>query len=56
MKKKQLDISDFSIYWDSNCTLWGDLLHGELQVPCVQFTQLSGPSVHAHQQDLKKNP
>ncbi|XP_025027200.1 vacuolar protein sorting-associated protein 13D isoform X1 [Python bivittatus] len=31
MKKKQLDISDFSIYWDSDCTLWGDLLPGELQ-------------------------
>ncbi|XP_058017026.1 intermembrane lipid transfer protein VPS13D [Ahaetulla prasina] len=31
MKKKQLDISDFSIYWDSHCTLWGDMLPGELQ-------------------------
>ncbi|XP_070615164.1 intermembrane lipid transfer protein VPS13D isoform X2 [Erythrolamprus reginae] len=31
MKKKQLDISDFSIYWDSHCTLWGDLLPAELQ-------------------------
>ncbi|KAK9392132.1 vacuolar protein sorting-associated protein 13D [Crotalus adamanteus] len=31
MKKKQLDISDFSIYWDSSCSLWGDLLPGELQ-------------------------
>uniref|UniRef100_A0A670ZLE6 Vacuolar protein sorting 13 homolog D n=1 Tax=Pseudonaja textilis TaxID=8673 RepID=A0A670ZLE6_PSETE len=32
MKKKQLDISDFSIYWDSHCTLWGDMLPAELQV------------------------
>ncbi|KAL7978616.1 hypothetical protein Chor_005598 [Crotalus horridus] len=31
MKKKQLDISDFSIYWDSSCSLCGDSLPGELQ-------------------------
>ncbi|XP_013925695.1 PREDICTED: vacuolar protein sorting-associated protein 13D, partial [Thamnophis sirtalis] len=31
MKKKRLDISDFSIYWDSQCSLWGDMLPGELQ-------------------------
>ncbi|XP_054856929.1 intermembrane lipid transfer protein VPS13D isoform X2 [Eublepharis macularius] len=31
MRKKQLDIADFSIYWDTNCTLMGDLPPGELQ-------------------------
>ncbi|XP_072833810.2 intermembrane lipid transfer protein VPS13D [Pogona vitticeps] len=31
MKKKQLDIADFSIYWDTDCTLLGDLPPGELQ-------------------------
>ncbi|XP_044308193.1 vacuolar protein sorting-associated protein 13D isoform X3 [Varanus komodoensis] len=31
MKKKQLDISDFSIYWDTDCALLGDLPPGELQ-------------------------
>ncbi|KAE8593143.1 hypothetical protein XENTR_v10019000 [Xenopus tropicalis] len=31
MKKKQLDIADFSVYWDVNTTLLGDLPPGELQ-------------------------
>ncbi|XP_063001311.1 intermembrane lipid transfer protein VPS13D isoform X8 [Elgaria multicarinata webbii] len=31
MKKKQLDIADFSIYWDTDCALLGDLPPGELQ-------------------------
>ncbi|XP_067328891.1 intermembrane lipid transfer protein VPS13D isoform X8 [Anolis sagrei] len=31
MKKKQLDIADFSIYWDPGCVLLGDLPPGELQ-------------------------
>ncbi|XP_066494000.1 intermembrane lipid transfer protein VPS13D [Tiliqua scincoides] len=31
MKKKQLDIDNFSIYWDTDCTLLGDLPAGELQ-------------------------
>uniref|UniRef100_A0A8C8S437 Vacuolar protein sorting 13 homolog D n=1 Tax=Pelusios castaneus TaxID=367368 RepID=A0A8C8S437_9SAUR len=31
MRKKQLDVSDFSIYWDTYCTLLGDLPLGELQ-------------------------
>ncbi|KAM4703144.1 intermembrane lipid transfer protein VPS13D [Rhinophrynus dorsalis] len=31
MRKKQLDVADFSIYWDVNSTLLGDLPPGELQ-------------------------
>ncbi|XP_042334804.1 vacuolar protein sorting-associated protein 13D isoform X2 [Sceloporus undulatus] len=31
MKKKQLEIADFSIYWDTKCVLLGDLPPGELQ-------------------------
>ncbi|XP_053136918.1 intermembrane lipid transfer protein VPS13D isoform X2 [Hemicordylus capensis] len=31
MKKKQLEIADFSIYWDTDCALLGDLPAGELQ-------------------------
>uniref|UniRef100_A0ACB8EE41 Vacuolar protein sorting-associated protein 13D n=1 Tax=Sphaerodactylus townsendi TaxID=933632 RepID=A0ACB8EE41_9SAUR len=31
MRKKQLEIADFSIYWDTRCTLMGDLPPGELQ-------------------------
>ncbi|XP_077787399.1 intermembrane lipid transfer protein VPS13D isoform X3 [Podarcis muralis] len=31
MKKKQLDIADFSIYWDIDSSLMGDLPPGELQ-------------------------
>ncbi|XP_006866437.1 PREDICTED: vacuolar protein sorting-associated protein 13D isoform X2 [Chrysochloris asiatica] len=31
MRKKQLDVAEFSIYWDVDCTLLGDLPHGELQ-------------------------
>ncbi|XP_043387413.1 vacuolar protein sorting-associated protein 13D isoform X3 [Chelonia mydas] len=31
MRKKQLDVADFSIYWDTCCTLLGDLPLGELQ-------------------------
>ncbi|XP_077168382.1 intermembrane lipid transfer protein VPS13D isoform X2 [Paroedura picta] len=31
MRKKQLEIADFSIYWDTDCTLMGDLPPGELQ-------------------------
>ncbi|XP_061458181.1 intermembrane lipid transfer protein VPS13D isoform X3 [Rhineura floridana] len=31
MKKKQLEIADFSIYWDTDCALMGDLPPGELQ-------------------------
>ncbi|KAG8434275.1 hypothetical protein GDO86_012595 [Hymenochirus boettgeri] len=31
MKKKQLDVADFSIYWDENSSLLGDLPPGELQ-------------------------
>lgn len=32
MRKKQLDVADFSVYWDTNCTLLGDLPPGQLQV------------------------
>lgn len=32
MRKKQLDVADFSIYWDTSCTLLGDLPPGQLQV------------------------
>ncbi|XP_034358412.1 LOW QUALITY PROTEIN: intermembrane lipid transfer protein VPS13D [Arvicanthis niloticus] len=31
MRKKRLDVADFSIYWDVNCTLLGDLPQAELQ-------------------------
>ncbi|XP_047579572.1 intermembrane lipid transfer protein VPS13D isoform X3 [Lutra lutra] len=31
MRKKQLDVADFSIYWDAHCTLLGDLPQVELQ-------------------------
>ncbi|XP_043916363.1 vacuolar protein sorting-associated protein 13D [Protopterus annectens] len=31
MKKKQLDITDFSVYWDHDCKLLGDLPPGEVQ-------------------------
>ncbi|NWY00497.1 VP13D protein, partial [Nothoprocta ornata] len=31
MRKKQLDIADFSVYWDTDCTLLGDLPPGQLQ-------------------------
>ncbi|KAM9299302.1 intermembrane lipid transfer protein VPS13D [Gastrophryne carolinensis] len=31
MRKKQLEVEDFSIYWDVNSTLLGDLPQGELQ-------------------------
>ncbi|XP_075461165.1 intermembrane lipid transfer protein VPS13D isoform X3 [Ascaphus truei] len=31
MRKKQLDVADFSIYWDVNGTLLGDLPPGDLQ-------------------------
>ncbi|XP_064028258.1 intermembrane lipid transfer protein VPS13D isoform X4 [Pogoniulus pusillus] len=31
MRKKQLDVADFSVYWDTNCTLLGDLPPGKLQ-------------------------
>ena len=32
MRKKQLDVAEFSIYWDVDCTLLGDLPQMELQV------------------------
>lgn len=32
MRKKQLDVADFSVYWDAHCTLLGDLPQVELQV------------------------
>lgn len=32
MRKKQLDVADFSVYWDTSCTLLGDLPPGKLQV------------------------
>lgn len=32
MRKKQLDVADFSVYWDTDCTLLGDLPPGQLQV------------------------
>lgn len=32
MRKKQMDVADFSIYWDASCTLLGDLPPGQLQV------------------------
>lgn len=32
MRKKQLDVADFSVYWDTSCTLLGDLPPGQLQV------------------------
>lgn len=32
MRKKQLDVAEFSIYWDVDCTLLGDLPQVELQV------------------------
>uniref|UniRef100_A0A8C5KMK6 Vacuolar protein sorting 13D n=1 Tax=Jaculus jaculus TaxID=51337 RepID=A0A8C5KMK6_JACJA len=31
MRKKQLDVAEFSIYWDVDCTLLGDLPQVELQ-------------------------
>ncbi|KAF6112214.1 vacuolar protein sorting 13-like protein D [Phyllostomus discolor] len=31
MRKKQLDVAEFSVYWDVDCTLLGDLPQGELQ-------------------------
>ncbi|XP_054993601.1 intermembrane lipid transfer protein VPS13D isoform X1 [Sorex araneus] len=31
MRKKQLDVAEFSIYWDADCTLLGDLPQVELQ-------------------------
>ncbi|XP_012887376.1 PREDICTED: vacuolar protein sorting-associated protein 13D [Dipodomys ordii] len=31
MRKKQLDVAEFSIYWDVDCTLLGDLPQAELQ-------------------------
>ncbi|XP_030661823.1 vacuolar protein sorting-associated protein 13D isoform X1 [Nomascus leucogenys] len=31
MRKKQLDVAEFSIYWDADCTLLGDLPQMELQ-------------------------
>ncbi|XP_074831975.1 intermembrane lipid transfer protein VPS13D isoform X2 [Carettochelys insculpta] len=31
MRKKQLDVADFSIYWDTHCTLLGDLPLAGLQ-------------------------
>lgn len=34
MRKKQLDVAEFSIYWDVDCTLLGDLPQVELQVWC----------------------
>nr|XP_006005250.1 PREDICTED: vacuolar protein sorting-associated protein 13D [Latimeria chalumnae] len=36
MRKKQLDISDFSIYWDIKCNLLGDLPSGEVQAAMDQ--------------------
>lgn len=32
MRKKQMDVADFSVYWDTSCTLLGDLPPGQLQV------------------------
>jgi len=32
MRKKQLNVADFSIYWDTDCTLLGDLPPAQLQV------------------------
>lgn len=32
MRKKQLDVAEFSVYWDVDCTLLGDLPQVELQV------------------------
>ncbi|XP_027253957.1 vacuolar protein sorting-associated protein 13D isoform X7 [Cricetulus griseus] len=31
MRKKRLDVAEFSVYWDVDCTLLGDLPHVELQ-------------------------
>ncbi|KAB1268544.1 Vacuolar protein sorting-associated protein 13D [Camelus dromedarius] len=31
MRKKQLDVAEFSVYWDVDCTLLGDLPQAELQ-------------------------
>uniref|UniRef100_A0A8C3DPQ3 Vacuolar protein sorting 13 homolog D n=1 Tax=Corvus moneduloides TaxID=1196302 RepID=A0A8C3DPQ3_CORMO len=31
MRKKQMDVADFSVYWDTSCTLLGDLPPGQLQ-------------------------
>lgn len=32
MRKKQLDVAEFSVYWDVDCTFLGDLPQVELQV------------------------
>ncbi|ELW68630.1 Vacuolar protein sorting-associated protein 13D [Tupaia chinensis] len=37
MRKKQLDVAEFSIYWDVDCTLLGDLPQVELQ---LQYRQI----------------
>ncbi|XP_071432103.1 intermembrane lipid transfer protein VPS13D isoform X4 [Pithys albifrons albifrons] len=31
MRKKQMDVADFSVYWDTSCTLLGDLPPAQLQ-------------------------
>ncbi|XP_059722821.1 intermembrane lipid transfer protein VPS13D isoform X2 [Haemorhous mexicanus] len=31
MRKKQMEVADFSVYWDTSCTLLGDLPPGQLQ-------------------------
>lgn len=46
MRKKQLDVEEFSIYWDVDCTLLGDLPQVELQVGVVRAL-LRGGSLEA---------
>ncbi|XP_029434245.1 vacuolar protein sorting-associated protein 13D isoform X2 [Rhinatrema bivittatum] len=48
MRKKQLEIADFRIYWDVDCTLLGDLPPGELQEAMDKSMES-----HAHQYILE---
>lgn len=34
MRQKQLEIEEFSVYWDTKCTMLGDLPLAEIQVVC----------------------
>lgn len=44
MRQKQLEIEEFSVYWDTKSTMLGDLPQAQIQV--VMFTDLKTISVH----------
>lgn len=35
MRQKQLEIEEFSVYWDTQSTMLGDLPLAEIQVKCL---------------------